>query len=115
MLIYDVVPVLHRVPPFWWWLVYVPIVLLIVLVAVGIGFWKMLRSPAFPAAGLPEWARLNGLSFNPERDTSLALCFPFLARLPQSCDEYVFDVMHGTVGKRPVWAFQYHYSYPQAR
>lgn len=53
-------------------------------------------------------ARL-GLSFNPDKDYSLASRFGFLDKLAQGSNRYAFNVLSGEYQQNPVLLFDYHY------
>jgi hypothetical protein len=50
-----------------------------------------------------------GLTFNPEKDRSLAQSYQFLDKLNQGSNRYAYNVLSGTFQDFPVMMFDYHY------
>ena len=85
-------------------LIFVLFVAIVIVAAIfgAIAARKRREAMSALAAGL-------GLSFNPDKDRSLATRFGFLDKLAQGSNRYAFNVLSGRYRDKEVLVFDYHY------
>ena len=90
----------HAMPP-----VFIVLILLFIALAVYAACAGAKRRKE-----LADWARTNGLSFNPANDRSMDERFPDFRCLRQGHSRYAYNVMTRRSDQLPVTAFDYHYA-----